>query len=309
MIEIDKVVRCPVVKATKGLIEIAPEVIAQLAGAVWDKDEWMTIGLGERKQNGLHVIITELWTPSKQVRRSTHVRPYKDDEPTPEEMFPDWVLERMVCGIHSHNTMRAKFSGAHKSKVDGDLSEGGICSNYASSIVIATPRYSDVESQLVGFEYEAILNYEMGCGELGVVDAKIAPLGVEDWPFNHQVVIPTIDRKAESLGDCPNTLRYKVGSFSHRLIAQCGLETDPTYNASAFGRDGEPILSQLPDPQYPVAHVVTYQGGQRVEVKDYWKKREEEKEREERERVTDDLGDYTNEEWYQEYLENIGRGY
>lgn len=303
MIEIDKVVRCPVVKATKGLIEIAPEVIAQLAGAVYDKDEWMTIGLGERKEKGLHVVITELWTPPKQIRRSSHVRPYRGDEPTEEEMFPNYVLERMICGIHSHNTMSARFSGSHGSKDSGDLSREGICSNYASSIVIATPRHGETESQMLGFEYEAIVSYEMECGELGVSNAMLSPLGVKDWPFDHKVVRPNVVTKLDSLGDCPNTLRYRTGLYSHKLAASCGLETTSGYSSAVFGRDSEPIFSQLPNPDHSTVTVVAYQGGQRVEVKDYWKKRREGEDSEEKTRVTDDLGDYTNDKWYQAYLE------
>ena len=109
--------------------------------------------------------------------------------------------------------------------------------------------------------------------------AKLVPVGVEDWPIAHKIVRPTSHAKLESLGDCPNTLRYKTGSYSHKLAASCGLETVSTYNRAAFGRDGEPILSQLPAPSYPVSTVVTYQGGQRVEVGNYWQKKREDEDK------------------------------
>jgi hypothetical protein len=293
MIEIEKVVSCPVVKATKGLIEIAPELIAQLAGAIWDKDEWMTVGLGERNENGLHVIITELWTPPNQIRRGSHVRPYKGDEPTLDEMFPEWVRERMVCGIHSHHMMSARFSGSLKAKGDGgDLSDGGICSNFASSIVVATPD-SKVESKLLGFSYEAILNYDLECGEMGVSYANLMPLGVEDWPFSHKIERPSITSKVESLGDCPNILRYRAGSYSHKDKASCGVETTSNYNRAAFGSDGGAILSELPEPEK--AYVVTYNGGKgsnknRVGMPGYWGNNNKEKE-----------------EVYREFLEETGQ--
>jgi hypothetical protein len=278
MIEIQKVVSCPVVKTTVGLIEIVPMVIGQLAGAVWDKSEWMTIGLGERHEGGLRVVITDLWTPPKQTRNGCHVRPYRGDEPTEEERFPDWVLERMVCGIHSHNSMSAKFSGSFNSKGDGgDLSSDGICSHYASSIVIATPRHTNSESRLLGFEYDAIVYHDLTCGELGASYAKVMPHGVEGWPFSHKIMRSNAKAKLESLGDCPNASRYKTGQFTNKLVAICGLETISSYKPSAFGEDGEPILSQLPAPNSQVPGVAVYRRDNRVEIGDYWnrKKREE----------------------------------
>lgn len=310
MIEIEKVVSCPVTKATRGIIEIEPDVISQLAGAVWDKDEWMTIGLGERKEGGLRVIIDELWTPPKQIRKSSHVRPYKGDEPTEEEMFPDWVLERMVCGIHSHHTMSAKFSGSFNSKGDGDLSNGGICSNFATSIVIATPRHTDQESQLLGFEYEAVGAHEhLSCGEMGVSQFKIVPRGVEDWPFKHELVRANHKMSVESMGDCPNAMAYGVGNYKQLIKGECGVELKhQTYRRAVFGSEGLPILSQLPEPERAAVVVYNYGHGHNntkplVNVGGYWEDKKRKEEEEERKKIMDDLGDYANEEWYQAYCE------
>jgi hypothetical protein len=249
---------CPVAKGTQGIIEITPKVIRKLAKAVKDRDEWLVVGLGTKKENGLYVIVDDLYVPPNQYRDKSHCR-ITDDDPIPSRHLP-----RAVCGIHSHNSMRATFSG-------GDKDTDGICSVFSSSIVIGNNiSKDDDEGHLLGFEYEAEVTFELPCGALGVCSAKILPSGINWWPLEWTIKRPSIIGSHKSLGDCSEyTHSADSNEYLYKREAKCGLsETEENLKFAVFGDNDNSILKALPKPgpkELPKSHGVAVPGD-----KDYY---------------------------------------
>src|SRR5262245_17870992 len=267
--QIPVVEKCPIVKATQGLIEIEPRILGWLAGAVKDKNEWMVLLLGTRSEGGLHIIVDNIYVPPTQHRESSHVTPYKDDLPEPHEEFPEWVLARLVGNFHSHNSMGAKFSG-------GDLAPDGVCSTFSMSIVGSTRVEKTPEFHHLGFAYQAIGQFDLPCGALGTCTFAIIPRGVENWPHEYEVIKPLIveGQQHTDLGDCDE---YKESEdsdvYEYRREAQCGL-VESSFNTkfSVFGRNGSPILSKLPPPYDPKKDMKNKWKGEIVRIQDDYRR-------------------------------------
>src|SRR5262245_53156654 len=118
MITLPTMKSCPIAKESQGIIEIEPWILKAMRGAVRDKDEWLVVLLGTKKEKGLHVIVDDIYVPPTQHRTSMHCKPYREDTPSPGEEFPRRILSKIVGSAHSHNSMDAKFSGGDRA-VDG----------------------------------------------------------------------------------------------------------------------------------------------------------------------------------------------
>jgi len=252
--KIPTVERCPVARRTIGVIEISPDILADLAGAVsLDRDEWLIALMGERKMNGLHVVVDNYFVPTNQKRASATC---SIDQPLPVN-----IAKRTVGVLHSHNNMGARFSGT-------DRGEGGLNQTFPMSIVISSsvpPKDERAdEYRMLGFAYEAEGRFQLPCGSLGVADFRIIPHGYKDWPF---MVTPSIPVHAEGtefphLSDCqswdqsPDSTRYTL-----KRLAKCGIkEKEGHTRARIFGFDGDNILRRLPE-----AQKITYvHGGQNL---------------------------------------------
>lgn len=242
---IPTVEHCPVAKQSQGLIEIEPEIIGWLAGAVHkEPDEWLAILLGEVYRDGLHVIVDNIYVPPKQHRTSGTCRVTEKENSL--DGVPEHIIPHIVGVVHSHHKMGAFFSG-------GDKAKEGVNSTFPMSIVISSA-YTEMEEEaiLLGFNYDAELKYDAPCGSLLIAKAKVIPRGVEDWPFRWPPVIPTMGGAVSSLHDCDNHKLEEVSQadrfkYTVRRSSKCGLVTLTTGPRNAvFGANGQPILEKLP---------------------------------------------------------------
>lgn len=265
---IPTVEKCPIAKETKGLIEIDPGVISKLAGAVWEKDEWLAVALGEKHRDGLHVIVDGVYVPRGQYRTGGTCRVSKKENSM--DTLPKEILRHVVGIVHSHNSMRARFSGT-------DTGEGGLNRTFPMSIVISrsfTQCWPEAVS--LGFDYEAVVTFEAPCGALMRSPARIIPRGIADWPFMHEVyeAPTTYEEEGETkpliekdLEDCTN---YDPSPDSNKYylkrIGHCGMsESDLKIIPSVFGQDYDSIVRELPKAennyQYQYKQQGSYAGG------------------------------------------------
>src|SRR5262245_19735054 len=105
---IQTVERCPIASGSAGVVEIKPEILGMLAGAVQDPDEWLVLLLGEVRMRGLHVIVNEIYVPTKQERGGAHCSTKED--------LPPQVTSRLVGVLHSHHHFAAEFSPTDRGK-------------------------------------------------------------------------------------------------------------------------------------------------------------------------------------------------
>lgn len=235
--------RCPISIKSQGVAEIDPSILGMFAGAVKDKDEWLVILLGERKEGGLHIIVDDLYVPRGQQRAMATC---STDEPLPANVIP-----RVVGALHSHNSMMGKFSAT-------DRSAGGLNSRFPFSIVISTMYTNqDQEATVLGFAYEAEGRFDLPCGNLGVAQFSIVPSGVEDWPWPAEVILATHKGELPHIGDCVSWRMSEDSSpYFYKRAADCGIsETLKQVRGNAFGEDGAFILSKLPE---ATRYVTTY---------------------------------------------------
>lgn len=261
---------CPVARQSKGVIEIDPEILTRLAGAVRDRDEWLVILLGERKQNGLHVIVDNYYVPRKQKRGPATC---STEEPLPESISRD-----VVGVVHSHNNMAAIFSAT-------DKGEGGLNRTFPMSIVISTQyKQEDKECMLLGFAYQAEGRFTLPCGGLGVAQFDVIPLGIEDWPFKSTPRLASHSKgtAVNDLNDCAHWTEAEDSTrYDLKRIGNCGIqETAGHTRHGIFGFDGADILSRLPEAERIVyAHKRGVQGSQRegyYSLDDYFKNKKKE---------------------------------
>lgn len=245
---IPTVEECPVARQSKGLIEIDPEILGWLAGAVRkEPDEWLVILLGEYDQGGLHVIVDDVYVPPRQYRTTGTCRVNENENSL--EGLPDHIVPRTAGVLHSHHKMGANFSSGQ----GGDKGPDGVNNTFPMSIVISssyTPQ--NEEATLLGFNYDAELKFDAPCGSLLMCKARIVPKGVEDWPFDWQICLPSIKGDVKDLHDCDNhktaetenSTKYR---FEYKKESRCGLVAITSgVRSSVFGSDGTPILEHLP---------------------------------------------------------------
>jgi hypothetical protein len=112
------------------------------------------------------------------------------------------------------------------------------------------------------------------CGSLGVVDFKLVPEGVEDWPV---VVKSVVDSDYGALGDCAKVYESHptelvgedwVKDKYHILRkGSCGLTAlDKEASYAMFGAGEGEMAAMLPPPVQPVVHYSGWKGHNNDEV-------------------------------------------
>lgn len=233
---------CPVVKQCRGRMEIDPEILGWFAGAAEDHLEWLAILLGTASKDGFEVTVRQLFVPRVQERSYSSCD--VDDKDIPDKIRP-----HIVGVVHSHNSMGAFFSSTDKAL-------DGVNSRFPSSIVISS-KMKDAYEYSMGFGMEAEGRVILECGSMAVVKFGVIPLGMPDWPYKVDVVrahdLTFKESAVDSLGDCDN---YKPGPGSNRYQLQkegkCSFglkEKSLITRPYIFGKDGGPILKELPKPK------------------------------------------------------------
>src|SRR5678815_3182647 len=135
MITIPVVPSCPHTMTGKGVLRLEHSVIAMLAGAVYDRNEWIALLIGTRSEDGLDVIVDDLRIPLQE-------RGYASCELVREE-----PIENGVVGVvHSHHNMTAFFSHTDDTTLNP---------RFPVSLVIAQTGGQNSESEtLLGFNYK-----------------------------------------------------------------------------------------------------------------------------------------------------------
>jgi hypothetical protein len=100
--EVHIVKQCPFTKASSGVLEFPPQLVAKVAGAVQDQIEWMVLLLGTRSADGFHVKVTDFRVP-KQRRSGADVKMAE-----PMEGDGSTVDDAVVGVLHSHHHMGDK---------------------------------------------------------------------------------------------------------------------------------------------------------------------------------------------------------
>lgn len=248
MFNLKVVQNCPVTRASQGRVTMPPWLLAELVGTL-DREkgqEWLILLHGERSKDGLDVKITGASVPADQIRHGTRVT-------IPERVMDDDI----VAALHSHNEMSAVFSGTDY----GDINQ-----RFAVSIVISSRVHTD-EDKWLGFSYQAEGRVTLPCGSLGVVDFKLAPEGVEDWPLKVESYFG-VDEDT-SLGDCNNVLYGKGtrGNFHQSMWPKCEqIPTEQVPKYAVFGAGEGEMASMLPPPTQPVIHYSGWKGHNNEEV-------------------------------------------
>lgn len=241
MFKMSTVTSCPVAKGCQGRIEIDPEILGWFAGAAEDNLEWLALLLGTATKDGFEVRVENLFVPHEQTRTSGSCDLEDKD-------IPDHIRPLIVGIVHSHHSMGAFFSGT-------DRGEDGVNPRFPCSIVISSKGKRPEEFNL-GFGYEAEGRVVLDCGSIGVVKFGVVPSETPDWPHKVEVKRPSHlsfpKKEVATIGDCDNySLSAESNRYQSQKTAGCSLRDKETIlTPSVFGRDGKPILSLLPKPNY-----------------------------------------------------------
>lgn len=225
--EIKIVKSCPVTKASTGVLEFSPELVAKVAGAVKDKIEWMVLLLGERSADGFHVKVTDFRVP-KQRRSGADVKMAE-----PMEGDGSTVDDAVVGVLHSHHSMGAFFSGTDNTELNPF---------FKSSIVVAQAKSA------LGFAYKAEGKVVLPCGSIGKIDFFLKVTGSERW---NAVEKHEVDGK-NGFGDCDQLVTEVTETETETITkkiapAVCGLSSeDKAERTFIFGEDGaEALLKEI----------------------------------------------------------------
>lgn len=224
MFTIPVVEQCPYTVAGQGVMKFSHDVLGIIAGAVWEKDEWMALLIGTRSENGLEVMITDLQVPLQE-RNSTRC----------ELVNPEPLTSEVIGVIHSHHNMFARFS-----TIDNDT----LNPRFPTSIVVAQPRLQPTqEENLLGFAYQAEGRVPLPCGSIGIVKFTVLPDPlIEEWPikvtagFSEPHVATTLD-------NCPHHAVDREG-LEYQFITQCGIDKKEPASA-IFGQEGDTFLAEV----------------------------------------------------------------
>lgn len=221
---------------------IPPGFLGKIAGAVQDDDEWIIVYSYKVYENGMRIIIDDMWVPKTQVRTGGHV---VFDES--KERIPARMNGKPLGNIHSHNNMgKARFSGT-------DFGEGGVCYNYSSAIVVSSrwaqeDKDKQVAAQLLGFSYQAVVRGPLPCGARGRFPALIIPIGYTNWPVeNRNVIRADHERVVKDLGDCrryhssPETDEYHLQRLGNCKVTEEALKV----RTGIFGYD-DSLIDEMP---------------------------------------------------------------
>ena len=239
MIGIKVVHKCPHTDAATGVMHMNHKVLGILAGAVWDKNEWMAFLIGVRSPDGLSVMVTDLRIPLQ--RRGHGMCETVNEEP----LAPD-----VVGVVHSHHTMGAFFSQTDDTKLNP---------RFPTSIVVSQPKHnSKAEHELLGFCYKAEGRVPLPCGTPGIIEFTVQPAPfVKDWPVME--IAKFGEPKGGSLTFCPHTTSAR-NELMQTTTAKCGLVGHHVIE-NYFGRDSasfiaavekqtEAIVNEYPGYQY-----------------------------------------------------------
>jgi hypothetical protein len=225
--EVHIVKSCPVTKASTGVLEFPPQLVAKVAGAVSDHIEWMVLLLGERSTDGFHVKVTDFRVP-KQRRSGGDVKMAE-----PMEGDGSTVDDAVVGVMHSHHKMGAFFSGTDNTELNPF---------FKSSIVIAQAKTA------LGFAYKAEGKVVLPCGSIGSIPFFLKVTDSERW---NAVEKHEYDGKA-GFGDCDQAVEEVTETETETITKKvapepCGLSSeDKAERAFVFGcAGGEQLLTEI----------------------------------------------------------------
>lgn len=203
---------CPIVQASQAVMRVPIELVREWAGLLYaEKDcEWLALLTGRREQDGYLVEVEGMIIPQNQQRSMGHVKLPEGTEP-----------EGVVGVIHSHHGMGAQFSGTDIATLNN---------RFWSSIVIsyALDNVDDPERWWMGFDYEAVAQVKLPCGNLGMVKAEIEVVGAPPETFEAKTpyrAAPDFYPLHHEIGDCPSTKVRMVNEWQADIKMGCGMET------------------------------------------------------------------------------------
>jgi proteasome lid subunit RPN8/RPN11 len=224
MISVNVVEACPYTVAGTGAMHISHDVLAILAGAIYDKDEWIALLLGTRSENGLEITVSGIQVPLQE-------RSYASCELA----RPEPLGSNVVGVVHSHHSMGAFFS-----KTDHDT----LNPRFPSSLVVAHVKAKSSEAEeLLGFSYQAEGRATLLCGTPGIVRFTVIPTPLTpQWPV---VVSPGFNTPSSQVGlyQCPHVTRTQVG-LEHHCKTACGIN-DIQPARAIFGQNSEAFMSEV----------------------------------------------------------------
>lgn len=194
---------CPHTRKAVGIVRMSPTLIAELASAVTDKDEWAIVCQGERLGGGYEVVIKS-WSIPPQDRSSGHV--------SIKEF--DLNLEDVLV-IHSHHHLGAFFSTIDTSTLNP---------RFPVSIVVAHGAKT-----YLGFDYKGTGKVTLPCGSTGEIEFKIQ--ATEGPLINSASKVIHLDN---NLGDCKK-FSNDADDYHVHHVAVCGLAEKEVLRAAAFG--------------------------------------------------------------------------
>lgn len=223
MIGIQVIHKCPQTEAARGIMHLNHKVLSTIAGAVYDKNEWMAFLVGTRTPDGLQIMVTDLRVPL-QTRGHGSCETVKE-----EPLAPD-----VVGVIHSHHTMGAFFSQTDDTKLNP---------RFPTSIVVAQTKWNTgTEFNLLGFCYKAEGKVMLPCGTPGIVNFTVQPYPmVKDWPIVEDASLGT--PKPGSLAFCPHTVKERT-DLVQVTRAKCGLTSNEPVEAF-FGRESVSFIEAV----------------------------------------------------------------
>lgn len=224
MLTIPVVPICPYTTSGVGTLKLSHAVLGTLAGAVYDRIEWMALLIGKRDKSGLNVTVESLRIPLQ--TRSHGNCSMVRQEP---------LASDVIGVVHSHHSMGAFFS-----QTDDDT----LNPRFPTSIVIAqvNGNTSEVES-LLGFRYKAEGRVQLSCGSMGIINFVVQPDPLLDiWP---EKVEGHFDKPnlTTTLSHCPHNQKKRIG-LRYECSTKCGIHTQEQATA-IFGRDGKEFLTEV----------------------------------------------------------------
>ena len=236
MFKVETIEECPHT-GVKGQLVLPHHIIAALAGAVHDTQEWMAMLKGKRSEDGLVTTVTSFKVPDH-YRSAGGV----------ELMRHEPLTEDIVGVVHSHHSFGAFFSHTDKTELN---------TRFPVSIVVARPRQSsNDEFYSLGFDYLAEGKVVLPCGSIGKVDYFVVP---DPLPKNWKPVAPaTFDHpNTVSMGDCSHHTS-RLTKVHEEVRTKCGLSFTRAL-PSIFGTKDGLIMPQVLKRGFPMP-VVTYAG-------------------------------------------------
>jgi len=211
MFKIKPVKGCPYTKGN-GLIHMPPWLIAELAGAVKDRDEWAIVFKGQRLEGGKLVVIEDYFIPP-QTRTGGSVT------------IGEVVMTPDIVGVaHSHHKMGAFFSATDDTQLNP---------RFPISIVVA-----DKKNFYLGFDYKAEGKFTLPCGSQGQMKFLIQPAELDENGVSRPVgpVLASVesDPVGNDLSDCNQFTELEGDQYQAGWLGKCGIKQEGL-RVAAFG--------------------------------------------------------------------------